>query len=79
MGAHTRRDRGADLSSNANGFSSEKVFAQEPSAAATAEDKHLWKGFCEIESEPVCRSVGCGLFYIIACLTSVAGIFQCDA
>ena len=31
----------------------EKKFPQDPSAPATVEDKRNWKGFCEIESEPV--------------------------
>lgn len=30
-----------------------KAFTQFPSAPATGEDKAQWKGFCEIESDPV--------------------------
>ena len=34
-------------------FTIPKVFPNEPSDAATEEDKRNWKGWCEIESEPV--------------------------
>lgn len=30
-----------------------KIFSEEPLAPATTGDKQNWKGFCEIESEPV--------------------------
>ena len=30
-----------------------RVFPNDALAAATADDKKQWKGFCEIESEPV--------------------------
>ena len=30
-----------------------KIFPSDPSIPATAKDKRSWKGFCEVESEPV--------------------------
>ena len=30
-----------------------KIIPSDPLAAATEDDKKSWKGFCEIESEPV--------------------------
>ena len=51
--------------------SSEKNVLQDPSAPATMEDKRNWKGFCEIESEPVSfhHPFECGCV-----LTAVAGL-----
>lgn len=34
-------------------FTENKIFPEEPLAPATNRDKQNWKGFCEIESEPV--------------------------
>ena len=31
-----------------------KTFPNNPLVAATVTDRKAWKGFCEIESEPVC-------------------------
>ena len=41
------------LSRSSNMAVGERVFPQHPSTPATDEDKIRWKGFCEIESEPV--------------------------
>lgn len=45
------------MRSDENGASAEtfeeRVFPQEPLAPATEKDKARWKGFCEIESDPV--------------------------
>lgn len=79
MGGHTRRRHSSDLSSDANGFSTQKVFTQEPSAPASSEDKRRWKGFCEIESEPVGISIRHELPCITASLTYITGILQRDA
>lgn len=49
--ATTRRVGSSSTISNAT--FGEKTFPQDPSAPATLEDKRNWKGFCEIESEPV--------------------------
>lgn len=70
-----KRKRAGDKS---NDTSHEKIFTSEPSAPANAEDKRLWKGFCEIESEPVC-SLPMWIF-ISHCLLMVgSGLFQCYA
>ena len=53
MGGRASRRRVGSASTVSNTTFSEKVFPQDPSAPATMEDKRNWKGFCEIESEPV--------------------------
>ena len=41
-------------------------------AAATKEDREMWNGFCEIESEPVCLLRVCLLLQLLM----FSGIFQ---
>ncbi|KAL2039579.1 hypothetical protein N7G274_007851 [Stereocaulon virgatum] len=48
----TERSRRKRAGNKSNDIPYQKVFTSEPSAPANAEDKRLWKGFCEIESEP---------------------------
>ena len=46
--------RGVDSSSSTSNHSfRHRTFPNHSSAPATMEDKRSWKGFCEIESEPV--------------------------
>lgn len=51
-GRKTRQSRGEE-SDESDILPEPKVFPQFPSAPATVQDKIRWKGFCEIESEPV--------------------------
>lgn len=51
------RKKGTDSRSGSGNAPNPKTFPQEPSAPATDEDKVHWKGFCEIESEPVCTPI----------------------
>lgn len=53
MAERVRENRRGDLSNDGSPTLGSKLFPRDPSAPATAEDKLLWKGFCEIESEPV--------------------------
>lgn len=54
MIGHTVRKKGTDSQSRSSNALNPKIFPQKPSAPATEEDKVHWRGFCEIESEPVC-------------------------
>ena len=49
-----RRRVNGDKDSNAG---LHRMFPNEPWAAATEEDKNNWKGWCEIESEPVPQGI----------------------
>ena len=53
----TSRTRAGRSSIGTNGSCKEKTFIRAPPAPATSEDRRLWKGFCEIESEPVRSSL----------------------
>ena len=53
MAGRATRRRVGSSSTISNATFSGKTFPQDPSAPATLEDKRNWKGFCEIESEPV--------------------------
>ena len=75
MVERSRRKRAGDKS---NDISHEKIFTREPSAPANAEDKRLWKGFCEIESEPVC-ALSMWIFSSHCLLMVGSGLFQCYA
>ena len=57
MVERTRRCHVGRSSLKTNGTCKEKTFHQAPPAPATSEDRRLWKGFCEIESEPVRSSL----------------------
>ncbi len=55
--AETAKRRRLEKSCRASALSAaseeHRVFPQDPSIPATTRDKQNWKGFCEIESEPV--------------------------
>ena len=57
MVERTKRNRVGHFSIETNGACKDKVFLRAPPAPATFEDRRLWKGFCEIESEPVRSSL----------------------
>lgn len=79
MGGRPKRGCTSDSSNDANGVPAQKFFIEGPSAPATKEDKCRWKGFCEIESEPVCASTECMILLTKVRFTNGLGIFQCDA
>lgn len=56
MADRPRRKIPRKLPEDAN-FIAPKVFPNDPLLPATAKDRHEWKGFCEIESEPVDTSI----------------------
>ena len=53
MVGRATKQKGADSPNGSDPTTHAKTFPQEPSAPATDKDKVRWKGFCEIESEPV--------------------------
>ena len=53
MSERPRRHVAKRLSSDLS-LAAPKTFPSSPLVAATATDRKAWKGFCEIESEPVC-------------------------
>ncbi|MCJ1279538.1 hypothetical protein MMC21_007362 [Puttea exsequens] len=52
MVGRSKKTRTNVVSDGTTGIANGALFTQNPSAPATAQDKRLWKGFCEIESEP---------------------------
>ena len=53
MAERPKRRRLADPDGPSSTKSCSDAFAEDPSVPATAEDRVRWKGFCEIESDPV--------------------------
>lgn len=53
VGRKTRK-MAEEVFHDSNVPTTQKVFTQPPSAPATGADRLRWKGFCEVESEPVC-------------------------
>ena len=52
MSERPKRNLRKRLSKTADDLTT-KVFPNDPLAAVSAKDRKEWKGFCEIESEPV--------------------------
>lgn len=78
MTGRTTRKRNVDAFGGSVS-SSPRLFPQDPSTPATVNDKTNWKGFCEIESEPVCIFAMASFFVLQVCSKTSLGFFQCNA
>ena len=77
VGRATRR-KPEEHQDSTNSHTSAKAFPANPSAPASNKDKTRWQGFCEIESEPVSRSL-CNFQVGMRYLRDLEGFFQCNA